>query len=161
MSNISRKIIEELLEELREEFRRELRELKRLLRCDSDERREVLLVVGEGKVEVMSATINPGQTKTLTAVYTDANNKSEPLASLPTAVDAAGVVPVTAIGSPTVNDGTYTFSFTAPADAVVGSVITINTHADGDPDPKVDPIDKSIDVTVVAPEDTQVALSVN
>ena len=52
----------------------------------------IFLVLGQKGFEIMTASINPGQTKMLVAVYTDANGNTDPLASLPVPTDKSGAV---------------------------------------------------------------------
>jgi len=105
-------------------------------------------------------TINPGQTKTLTAKFSDNSGVVDPLGVLPTATDPASLLTITPVGTPTVNDRQFQWTVLAPASAAVGTALEIDVHAEGDPTPGTDPIDGKILGTVIAPEDTQMALSV-
>lgn len=108
----------------------------------------------------MSFTINPGQTKTLTAIFTDASGKVEPLGQLPTCVDGSGTLTIAPVGTQTLTDPQFQWTLACPADEVVGTDLPIHVHAEGDAKTGVDPIDGDIDGAVTALEDTQVALSV-
>lgn len=109
----------------------------------------------------MSFTIKPGQTRTLTAVFSDEKNVVRPLASLPTATDPTNTLTIVTLAEPTLTDPQYQWSITAPDAAVVGMALQIKVHADGDADPAVDPLDSVVDGVVIAPEDTHVTLSVS
>lgn len=127
-----------------------LTEIKQLLcRLMSDRRTKSFLIVGQGKVEIMSFNITSGQSKTATVVFTDVNGKVQPL--------PAGNIPVwSAIPA-------ESLSLTPAADgmscAIVGGAmlgpLTLTATVEGDPTPGVDPLTPSIVGTVVAPEDTQ------
>lgn len=102
---------------------------------------------------------NPGDTFTLTAVYADPKGKTVPLASLPVAVEKSGVISLTAVGSPTVNDPSFQFTGTVPADAAAGTQYEIDITAEGDVTPGVDTIAGTFNVGVVADEDTSVVIT--
>lgn len=108
----------------------------------------------------MSFTINPGQTKTLTAIFTDDAGNTDPLGALPTAVDPNGFLTLTPVGTPTVNDKQFQWSMACPASAAVDTALEIDVAAEGDPTPGVNTIKNTIAGSVIAAEDTHVALSV-
>lgn len=141
----------------------EIIEILRELQCDlrrPKRRVSISLAIGLTGVEMSNFTINPGQTKTLTAKFTDANGNTDPLGALPTATDPNGVLTVAAVGTPTVNDQQFQWTIACPTTASAGTALEVDVHAEGDPTAGVDPIDGKILGTVIAPEDTQVALSV-
>lgn len=120
---------------------------------------KLLILGGAAGVTPTMLTKNPGATFTLTAVYTDPNGKSVPLASLPVATEKSGVITLTAVGTPTVNDPSFQFSGTVPTNAAAGTQYEIDITAEGDPTPGVDTISGSFNIGVVADEDTQVAIT--
>lgn len=101
---------------------------------------------------------NPGDSFSLTAIFSDKNGKVEPLAALPTCVEASGLA-TTPVGTPTVNDPQFQFTGTVPADAAPGTQFTFTISAEGDPVPGQDTITGQFVVGVVALEDTQVAIT--
>lgn len=104
-------------------------------------------------------TKNPGDTFTLTAIYTDPKGKSVPLASLPVATEPTGVIALSPVGTPTVNDPQFQFTGVIPTDAVAGTNYEIDITAEGDPTPGLDTIPGKFNVGVAADEDTQVAIT--
>jgi len=133
----------------------ELLEIKKLLcRLTSGRDTKATILVGQGKIEIMSFNITSGQSKTATVVFTDANGKVQPL--------PAGNIPVwTVIPA-------AALSLTPAADgmscAILGGTalgpLTLTATVEGDPTPGVDPLTPSIVGTVVAPEDTQGTITV-
>jgi hypothetical protein len=88
------------------ELRELLRELKHLFRCHPHRHGRVNFVVGNTLKEVedmsiVSLNMNPGQTRWISVEFTDnaIPPVSHPLSELPTAVDASGVLTLTAVGA--------------------------------------------------------------
>ena len=103
-------------------------------------------------------TKNPGDTFTLTAIYTDKNGKTDPLASLPVATEPT-LGTLTPVGTPTVNDLQFQFTGTVPANATSGQQFVVEIDAEGDPTPGVDTIKGQFTIGVAIDEDTQVAIT--
>lgn len=99
-----------------------------------------------------------GDSVTLTAIFSDKNGKTVPLAGLPTCVDPAGKLSFSPVGIPTVNDPQFQWTATVPTDCPPGDY-PINISAEGDPTPGQDTVSGSYTITVAADEDTQVAIS--
>jgi hypothetical protein len=111
-------------------------------------------------------TISPGQTKTLTSVFSPANSATPSvLGQLPTAVESTGVLvisalptfvppgsaPGTAPSAPAVTDPSFAWSVTCPATVAVGAqfnIVDSGTNVDGTVDSATYP------VMVVAADDT-------
>lgn len=102
---------------------------------------------------------NAGDSFTLTAVYSDPKDKTVPLASLPVAIEKTGVIILTAVGTPTVNDASFQFTGTIPTDAAPGTEYEFDITAEGDPTPGADTIPGSFLIGVVADEDTKVVIT--
>lgn len=105
-----------------------------------------------------SFNLNPGETKTLTAVYTDANGKNDPLGQVPVASCSDADITLTPIGVFSVNDPQFQWSVSASASASPGD-FEVDVDAKGDLAGNDDIFGKILG-TVPVPEDTQVALSV-
>ncbi len=101
---------------------------------------------------------NPGESFVLTAIFSDKNDKVEPLASLPVATEPT-LGTLTPVGTPTLNDPQYQFSGVVPADAAPGTQYNVTIKAEGDPTPGNDTIVGNYIVGVVALEDTKVAIT--
>lgn len=132
--------------------------LERLRHCRPRRDTRVLILGGSAGVNVAMLTKNPGDTFTLTAVYTDKNGKTEPLATLPVCTEASGVA-TSPVGSPTVNDAQFQFTGTVPVDAAAGSTLDFTITAEGDPTPGVDTLTGTFQIGVVALEDTNVTIT--
>lgn len=121
-------------------------------------RAHVSIAVGPENVQMASFNIQPGQSKTLTAVFSDASGVSHPLSQLPTCVDPAGTMTnITPVGSPTVNDPQFQWTFTCDASVAAGTTGQLNLEGIN-PDGVTD--DGDITYTVTAADDTQVTISV-
>lgn len=103
-------------------------------------------------------TKNPGDSFTLTAVYSDKNGKSVPLASLPVATEPT-LGTLSPVGTPTINDAQFQFSGTIPADAASGTQYVVEIDAEGDVTPGVNTIKGQFTIGVAVDEDTQVAIT--
>lgn len=101
----------------------------------------------------MNFSMSPGTKKTLNIVFTDNQTPpvQHPLGEVPTASDTTGVATVTPVGDQTKDDASFSWSIDVPAEAVVGSALTI--HVRGvNPDGVEDVEDYNVDV--VALDDT-------
>lgn len=104
-------------------------------------------------------TLTPGQTKTLTAVFTDASGVNHPLGALPTATCSNTDITLTPVGTPTISDPQFQWSIAASATAAPAD-IEVDVSAEGDAVAVVDTITGKILGSITAAEDTQVSLSV-
>lgn len=102
----------------------------------------------------MSFNITSGQTKTATAVFTDANSVVQPLP--PGNVPVWNVTPSDALTLTPAADGMTCVIVGGPT---LGP-LTLSATVEGDPAPGVDTIVATIDGTIVAPEDTQGTITV-
>ena len=118
----------------------------------------VSLAVGSKEIEMTSFNLKPGETKTLTAAYTDDNGKTDPLGQVPVASCSDADITLTPIGTFTVNDPQFQWTIAASANATPGD-FEVDVDAKGDQAGN-DDIPGKILGTVPAPEDTRVALSV-
>jgi hypothetical protein len=133
-------------------------------RCQLRPRRDtrILTAFGPQGVEIMSGTLNPGQTKTLTVAFTDTAVPpvAHPLSALPTCVDPTGTLvttPVSTTGSPpAITDPTFAWSIAAPASAAVGASLPVTlsgTNPDGTIDTEPYPI------SIAAVDDTAIQIN--
>ncbi len=122
-------------------------------------RRRVFLFVGPEGVEMSSFTINPGQTKTLTAIFADDTGTSEPLSAVPSPSDKSGLLTFSPIGTQTPNDGTYKWSVTCPSTVAPGATFDVSVTASN---PDGTPITTGNDIqgSALAPDNTHVSLSI-
>lgn len=100
----------------------------------------------------------PGASFVLTAKYTDNDDKSDPLGSLPVATEPT-LGTLTPVGTPTLNDGTYQFSGVVPADAVPGTQYVVEIDAEGDAVAGQNTIKGQFTIGVIAAEDTKVEIT--
>jgi hypothetical protein len=94
----------------------------------------VQIFVGDER-ESMSFSINPGQTKRLTAIFSDANGKVEPLAGLPSAKDPNSILVIAPVGTPTVNDAQFQWDLSCPSGVEANTALEVDVSAEGDPTP--------------------------
>jgi hypothetical protein len=112
------------------------------------------------EISMTTFTLVPGAPpKTLTAAFTDDNDVNHPLASLPVASCANTDVTLAVVGTPTVSDPQFQWSISASATAALAD-IEVDVTAEGDPEVGKDTINGKILGSIVAAEDTKVALSV-
>lgn len=94
----------------------------------------------------MSKVITVGATTTATALFTDNNNVSEPVFSVPVWVATpTGIVTL----APAADGLTCVVTGAAVGD------VTITSAVEGDPTPGVDTVTATASLSVAAPEDTQ------
>ena len=110
----------------------------------------IVLRIGDKKMTPISGQIASTQKVQVTANFTDALGMERPLASTPVWKSSDTTI-ATVTADPT--------GLTAEIVAVAPGTAMVTVTAEGDPTAGKDTIDGEVDITVVAPEDTQVTLT--
>ena len=107
----------------------------------------------------MNFSIQPGQTRTATAVFADPQGASDPLIALPTWSSPTAGVTLTPDPAATVNDTSFKCAIAVAAGTPVGQV-EIDIDAQVDPDTTVPHVTGKVFGNITGPEDTTVTVTV-